>query len=125
MRRTTLKRTSIAVVSAILTVVVVLSVFRTLEAGPSKAAGDTPESRGLTVFAQNCSQCHYTDSRETKTGPGLEGLFDREKLPVSGLPVSEESVRRQLYQPYENMPRLGDDLSEEQIDDLIAYLKTI
>ncbi len=125
MRRTALNRTSIAVVSAVLTVVVVLSFFRTLQAGPSEAAGDTPESRGQAVFEQSCSKCHHADSRDTKIGPGLEGLFDRENLPVSGSPVSEDSVVHQLYEPYENMPRLGDDLSKEQIGDLIAYMKTI
>lgn len=125
MRKTNLNRTSIVVVSAVLTVVVILSYFRTLQAGPAETAADDSASRGQAVFAQNCSNCHYTDSRETKIGPGLEGLFGRENLPVSGMPLSENSVRNQLYQPYENMPRLGDDLSEEQIDDLIAYLKTL
>lgn len=125
MRRTTLNQTSTAVVFTILMVVIILSIFRALQPRPSKATENTPEGRGKTVFAQNCSGCHFTDSQETKLGPGMAGLFEHEKLPVSGRPVSEETVRHQLEDPYENMPRLSDDLSEQQIEDVIAYLKTL
>ncbi|MFW5640884.1 MAG: hypothetical protein ACOC0H_06990 [Thermodesulfobacteriota bacterium] len=30
-----------------------------------------------------------------------------------------------MHDPYENMPRVGDDLSEAQIEDVVAYLKTL
>jgi cytochrome c len=76
-------------------------------------------------FEKGCSQCHYTDSRDRKIGPGLEGLFSREALPVSGEPVSEVNVRDQLLTPYENMPSSADRLSQEDIDHLIYYLKTL
>ena len=125
MRRTTLNQTSTAVVFTILMVVIILSIFRALQPQPSEATENTPEGRGKTVFAQNCSGCHFSDSRETKVGPGLAGLFDRETLPVSGRPVSEETVRHQFEDPYKNMPRLADDLSKQQIEDVIAYLKTL
>lgn len=125
MRRTILNQTSTAVIFTILMVVIILSIFRALQPRPSEATENTPEGRGKTVFAQNCSGCHFPDSQEAKVGPGLAGLFEGEKLPVSGRPVSEETVRHQLNDPYENMPRLADDLSEQQIDDVIAYLKTL
>ena len=125
MRRTTLNQTSTAVVFTILMVVILLSIFRALQPQPSAATDDTPKARGKTVFIQHCSGCHYNDSRESKIGPGLAGLFEREKLPVSGRPVSEKTVRDQLYDPYENMPRVADDLSEEEVGEVIGYLKTL
>lgn len=125
MRRTTLNQTSTAVGFTILIVVILLSIFRALHPQPSAATEDTPQARGKAVFTQHCSGCHLADIKETKIGPGLAGLFKQERLPVSGRPVSEESVREQLYDPYENMPRVGEDLSEEQIDKVIAYLKTL
>jgi mono/diheme cytochrome c family protein len=125
MRRTSLNQTSTAVVFTIMIVVVILSIFRALQPRPSEATEDTPQGRGQTVFAENCSACHSSDSREDKVGPGFKGLFDREQLPVSGRPVSEETVRHQLNEPFENMPRLGDDLSDQEIKDLIAFLKTL
>ena len=125
MRRTTLNQTSTAVVFTILMSSDWSSDVCSSDLQPSEATENTPEGRGKTVFAQNCSGCHFSDSREAKVGPGLAGLFDRETLPVSGRPVSEETVRHQFEDPYKNMPRLADDLSKQQIEDVIAYLKTL
>ena len=83
-----------------------------------------PVSRGAAIFAQNCSACHFTDSTDTKIGPGLQGIFQRETFPVSGLPASEESLRKQLTTPYSKMPSFAQ-LPEEKIAALLAYLKTL
>jgi mono/diheme cytochrome c family protein len=81
---------------------------------------------GAQLFeSKGCTQCHYTKSAETRIGPGLQGLFGRDKLPVSGRRVTEKNVRRQLQTPYENMPSFADRLTKEQRDRLIEYLKTL
>ncbi len=72
-----------------------------------------------------CSQCHFTDSVKTKIGPGLKGLFGGTKLPVSHRPVSEENVRRQLNDPYENMPSFAERLTSDERAQVISYLKTL
>jgi cytochrome c2 len=72
-----------------------------------------------------CSQCHFTDSVKTKIGPGLKGLFGRTELPVSHRPVSEENIRRQLEDPYENMPSFRERLSSDEQAQIISYLKTL
>ncbi|MFO8085935.1 MAG: cytochrome c [Desulfobacterales bacterium] len=125
MRKTILNQTTATIIFSVLTVVIILSVFRNIQSRSIEAAGDSQEGRGEVVFAQNCSNCHYSDSRKTKIGPGFSGLFDREKLPVSRKPVSEDNVRRQFFDPYKNMPPMSKDLSEQQIVDVIAYLKTL
>lgn len=51
---------------------------------------------GAKAFEANCAVCHYTDSKDKKVGPGLLGIFNTPKLPISGLPVNEENVIRQL-----------------------------
>lgn len=84
---------------------------------PSIAAGEA-------LFAQKCSFCHFTDSTETKVGPGLKGLFQREKMTRSGWPMTQENIRRQLKTPFEQMPAFGS-LSDGEIDALIAYLKSL
>jgi mono/diheme cytochrome c family protein len=43
---------------------------------------------------------------------------------VSGRPLSE-NVRKQLIKPYKNMPSFADQLTAEQRNKLIAYLKTL
>jgi cytochrome c len=78
----------------------------------------------LLVFNQNCSACHLSDSTATRVGPGLKGLFTRDKFPVSGWTVSEEYFRKQLNEPFDKMPPFGH-LPPEQVEDLITYLKTL
>jgi uncharacterized membrane protein len=95
--------------------------------GTQTAAGieiKGPAAQGAMVFKQNCSVCHNTDSTATKVGPGLKGIFKQDKFPVSGAPVSEENFRRQLKTPFSKMPPFGH-LSEEQVNLLIDYLKTL
>jgi hypothetical protein len=43
---------------------------------------------------------------------------------VSGLKVSEDNFRKQLNTPFSKMPPFGH-LSKEQVDGLIAYMKTL
>ncbi|MFW6115218.1 MAG: c-type cytochrome [Thermodesulfobacteriota bacterium] len=76
-------------------------------------------------MSKGCSNCHHADSGETKIGPGLKGLFKRDKLPVSERKATEENVRKQLEVPYRNMPSFAGRLTEEQVDQLIDYLRTL
>jgi uncharacterized membrane protein len=81
-------------------------------------------AEGAMVFKKNCSACHQTDSTAAKVGPGLMGIFKQTKFPVSGQPVSEENLRKQLKTPFSKMPPFGQ-LSAEQVDALLDYLKTL
>ncbi|UCF90636.1 MAG: c-type cytochrome [Desulfobacterales bacterium] len=79
---------------------------------------------GAMVFNQNCAACHFSDRTDTKVGPGMKGIFARDKFPVSGWPASEESFRKQLKTPYARMPAFAH-LPEEKVAALSAYLKTL
>jgi uncharacterized membrane protein len=79
---------------------------------------------GAAVFSQKCSACHHTDSTASKIGPGLKGLFEREKLQASGLPVTEANVLKQVKEPVGKMPPFAA-LPEEELKALIAYMKTL
>jgi uncharacterized membrane protein len=91
---------------------------------PGAPTQETLVSEGAAVFAQNCSACHNSDTTDYKIGPGLKGLFQLEKLPVSGRPVTEANIRAQLETPFRNMPAFPE-LSEEKVNALIAFLKTL
>lgn len=80
--------------------------------------------KGAALFNKTCSVCHFPDKTETKVGPGLKGLFQREKLPISGRPATDTNVRLTLKTPIDQMPPFNW-LSEEQVDELIAFLKTL
>ncbi len=88
------------------------------------AKAEDAVSSGAAIFAQNCSACHFPDSTDTKVGPGLKGILQRETFPVSGLPANEESFRRQLTTPYSKMPSFAH-LREDKVNALIAYLKSL
>jgi cytochrome c len=87
----------------------------------SFAAGDA--AKGKEVFDQ-CSVCHNADSTERKIGPGLKGLFKHDKL-GNGKPVTEANVRDQINDGGNGMPAYKDILSDQEKDDVIAYLKTL
>ncbi|MDJ0829848.1 MAG: cytochrome c [Desulfobacterales bacterium] len=87
------------------------------------ARGDSIEE-GASLFSINCAMCHHTESTERKVGPGLQRLFTRDKLPVSGLPVTEDNIRKQIKTPVGTMPSFAK-LSEIKISHLIEFLKTL
>ena len=85
------------------------------------AKGDA--AKGKEVFEQ-CAVCHNADSVEKKMGPGLKGLFKRDKL-NDGKKASEANIRARIDDGGNGMPGYKDTLEDQQKDDLIAYLKTL
>ncbi len=84
-------------------------------------AGDA--AKGKETFEQ-CAVCHNTDTDERKMGPSLKGLFKREKL-VNGKPVTADNVKALINSGGNGMPSYADMLSDEEKDNVIAYLKTL
>lgn len=80
--------------------------------------------QGERVFKMQCSICHNANSTQALHGPGLKGLYHRQALP-SGIPLTDEHVRQNIVRGRAMMPPFGNILDEQQINDLIAYLKTI
>jgi Cytochrome C oxidase, cbb3-type, subunit III len=80
--------------------------------------------RGRTLFVSKCAICHDPNSTRTIIGPGLKGILKRPTLPISGRPATPEDIRFQLRQPMGRMPSFAY-LSEEQVEDLLAYLNTL
>jgi len=87
------------------------------------AAGKGDPAKGKEVF-QQCMPCHNADSTEKKMGPGLKGLFSKEKL-SNGKKPTEANVRAQIDNGGNGMPAYKEMLSDEEKNDLIAYLKTL
>jgi cytochrome c2 len=122
MRKTKLRHATFAIVITLVSVAVLFALLRAFVIHPA----DSLAEKGSPLFvSEGCSQCHFVDSRKTKIGPGLQGLFERDELTVSGRKTTEENVRKQLETPYEDMPSFADRLTEEQRDQLISYMKTL
>jgi cytochrome c len=94
-------------------------------AGPRMfGQGKGDEAKGKSTFDDNCAVCHNADSEEKKMGPGLKGLFAREKM-NNGKKPTEANVRALINAGGNGMPSFSDMLSDGERTDLIAYLKTL
>lgn len=124
----TFTKTVVAIYALCLVTVIGLGYFGgELVYGTKAPAGEEVKglaAEGASIFKQNCSACHHTDSTAIKVGPGLKGIFQLDKFPVSGLAVSDENFRKQLITPFSKMPPFGQ-LSDEQVNALLDYLKTL
>jgi mono/diheme cytochrome c family protein len=85
-------------------------------------------AKGKETFQESCSICHETSSK-AKLGPGLQGISkkDPHKL-TDGTEVADESsatLRKQIVKGAGTMPPVGAAFSDKQVDDLIAYLRTL
>jgi mono/diheme cytochrome c family protein len=91
---------------------------------PSKPASEwTPqEARGAQVYQQNCAKCHYPNNTHSLHGPGLQAITKIKAMP-SGAPPTDERLTTVILRGRNMMPatQLGDD----QLNDLLAYLKTL
>lgn len=72
---------------------------------------------GRRIFNQSCAACHDTLGTATKLGPELRSYYHRQPRPAA-------SVRSMIQQGRGKMPVFST-LNKSQIDDLVAYLKTL
>src|ERR1700689_4391571 len=93
-------------------------------AGSNLYAQKGDAAKGKEVFDQ-CSVCHNSDSTEVKVGPGLKGLFKKDKMTSTGKPVTDANVRSKIEEGGNGMPSYKDVLSDAEKADVIAYLKTL
>jgi mono/diheme cytochrome c family protein len=76
-------------------------------------------ANGARIFARDCARCHLPHPGQSVSAPSLSAYFDR-------TPRSDASeVRRIIRDGWRYMPSFGSRLSSEEIDDVIAYIKTL
>jgi mono/diheme cytochrome c family protein len=90
------------------------------EQGETTETTETTEAiDGAQVFDNNCSACHDLGA-ETKIGPGMAGLFNKETLP-NDQPVNDENLKQWILTGGGAMPGMA--LANEELDALVAFLK--
>ncbi|MFP4108543.1 MAG: c-type cytochrome [Desulfonatronovibrio sp.] len=125
MRSTYLNPALIVLLAVVVAVSIIFGALRNVDV-TEQDNQSVQATEGAELFNdKGCSQCHLTGSAETRTGPGLKGLFDRQNLPASGRPVSADHVREQLIDPYRKMPSFAGKLTREEQDRIVAFLKTL
>ena len=89
----------------------------------SKSSGTA--AKGKEVFDQKCSICHFADSDARKIGPGLKGISKRGTFTVNNNKVTDATLKTWIENGDSLMPPFKDALDEQQIKDVIAYVKTL
>lgn len=95
---------------------------------PKTEKGNLPVTatiqNGADLFRKNCAFCHHYDTTEKKVGPGLKAISKQASLPTSGWAMTDENIRKQIKTPFAEMPPF-EHLSDQQVDELIAYIKIL
>lgn len=82
------------------------------------------EHAGYVAFQQNCATCHYDRDTGTLHGPSLLGVFKNQYLP-SGAPSNDDRVTNVMLRGRGMMPPLGGQLGQDDVANILAYLKTL
>lgn len=80
--------------------------------------------QGKEIFNRLCLSCHAVESDANKMGPSKVGLSEKNALPHTRKPVTFENIKQQLIDPALMMPAFKD-LSDQEIADITAFLKTL
>ncbi|MGH9782620.1 MAG: c-type cytochrome [Terriglobia bacterium] len=84
-------------------------------------------AKGKVVFETNCLICHEAASETTKVGPGLKEWFKKPPHDFNGKQHThdEATLREQVKNGSNAMPPMGSLVSDADLNDLVAYIKTL
>ena len=120
------KRAPFALLIAL--VLILVAVFVACDSEPRKTdaeLGLTPQqAQGRRVYDQRCAECHYAYSSRGLRGPSLNGLFKKPFM-KSGIPANDDRVTDIILLGRAKMPAFQQKLTQQQLDDLMAYLHTL
>ena len=80
---------------------------------------------GRKLYDNYCDRCHEPYSSRGKKGPSLKGVFQRQYLPLSGLPANDERITDIVKYGRAKMEGFGQVMADQQIKDLLAYMHTL
>jgi mono/diheme cytochrome c family protein len=95
---------------------------RSLPPSKDPAQFTAEETRGAVVYQAKCAKCHYPTTTRPLNGPGLQALTKIKSMP-SGAPPSDERMTYVTLHGRNMMPATA--LTDEQMQDLLAYLHTL
>lgn len=93
-----------------------------------------PIELGYRLYSKNCATCHSTGANRV-IGPGFQGLYGAKREFASGKVevANDEYIKNSIYYPGQQIVKGYDNkmnawegvLSDEDVDHLIAYIKTL
>jgi mono/diheme cytochrome c family protein len=95
---------------------------RSLPPSKPESQWTAEEARGAVVYRQACARCHYPTTTGSLHGPGLQAITKVSAMP-SGQPPTDERLTAVILHGRGMMPATS--LTDPQLSDLLAYLKTL
>ncbi len=94
-----------------------------------------PSEHGKQLWQMNCAACHTIEGGSSALAPTWENLYNSERLMSDGTTVTADAdyIRESILNPQAklvqgypaNMPSFQGSLSQTEINDIIAFMKTI
>ena len=83
------------------------------------------QAEGRKLYDNYCDRCHEPYSSRGKKGPSMKGIYKRQYMELSGLPVNDERMSDIILHGRSKMEGFGQVMTGEQVKDLLAYLHTL
>jgi mono/diheme cytochrome c family protein len=100
----------------------VLAGCRSLPPSMPESQWNAQQARGAAVYQMKCARCHYPTTTHPLNGPGLQALTKVNAMP-SGAPPTDERLTAVILHGRQMMP--ATQLTDDQLQDLLAYLHTL
>jgi mono/diheme cytochrome c family protein len=115
--------------AAVLALAIVLSMLSGCDVERRKSDAELglnpQQAAGRKIYDAECDRCHEPYSTKGKKGPGLKGVFQHQYLSLSGLPANDERVSDIIRTGRNEMPGYSQKLSQQEIQELLAYMHTL
>jgi mono/diheme cytochrome c family protein len=83
------------------------------------------QAAGRKLYDNYCDRCHEPYSSRGKKGPSMKGIYRRQYMELSGLPVNDDRMFDIIKFGRSKMEGFQQVMTDDQIRDLIAYLHTL
>ena len=83
------------------------------------------QAEGRNLYDNYCARCHEPYSSRGKKGPSMKGVFKKQYLSISGLPANDERMTDIVKNGRAKMEGFRQVMTDQQIQDLLAYLHTL
>lgn len=80
--------------------------------------------RGREIYDLRCAGCHEPYRKKDLNGPSMAGVFKHPYLP-SGMAARDDRVIDIIVMGKPKMPAFGNELTQQQLQDLLAYMHTL
>jgi mono/diheme cytochrome c family protein len=114
---------SISILLALLPILAVaLAGCRSLPPSKPESQFTPEETRGALIYRAKCAKCHRPNDTRPLNGPGLQAITKVKAMP-SGAPPTDERLTFVILHGRNMMP--ATQLTDDQLSDLLAYLRTL